>query len=116
DGVPCRFQTRNSDVITCETPPGAAGFVDVRAENDDGGFAELPEAFEYIAPPLVDDVSPDRGTDLGGTTIEVVGENFDEGAVVVVGDTPCSVTEWIDEGHLLCTVPPGDPGIVDVTV
>jgi hypothetical protein len=117
DGVACRHLERLSDsLLQCETPPGAEGFVDVEVEALDGGFGALEDGFLYIAPPVVDDVQPDRGTDLGGTVIEVIGENFDEGAVVVVGGQPCAQTIYIDEETLQCTVPAGTPGIVDVDV
>ncbi len=121
DGVPCRDAVRLSEtVITCVTPPGAPGLVDVSSLDAEGAGATLPEAFEYIAPPRAERVEPDRGPDLGGTVIVITGDDFQAGAQVLVDGVACEDNTYgLDaEGRvsISCTVPEGAPGIVDVVV
>lgn len=117
DDLRCRSTLRVSEQeIRCETPPGAAGFVDVEVRTDDRGEDTLEDGFEYIAPPQVDSVTPDRGPDLGGTEIEVIGSNFDDTASVLIGGEPCLNVDVVDSTRIICESPVADPGIVDVTV
>lgn len=117
DDVPCRHLERVSEnELRCQTPPGHPGFVDVEVRHSEIGFGRLEDAYLYVAPPRIDAVSPDRGADLGGTTIEVVGESFTPDTVVLVDGAPCAELVFVDESTLRCTVPPGEPGVVDVEV
>jgi hypothetical protein len=117
DEVACRHLVRINDTeLRCETPPGRPGFVDVEVRHPDAGFSVLEAGYFYIAPPEVVSVSPDRGSDLGGTVIDIVGEHFTEDSAVTVDGVPCAEQVFIDEQHLSCTTPPGLPGVVDVTV
>jgi len=117
DGVPCREPVHVDDTLfLCVTPPGQAGLVDVEMIAEDGGSSRLVDAFLYVPPPIVDGVSPDRGPDLGGTLIDIIGENFVEDSVVLVDGLPCAEQFFIDETHLVCVTSGSEPGIVDVTV
>jgi hypothetical protein len=50
--VACDFV--QGTALGCETPPHAAGIVDVEVENPDGGLGRFPAGFEYTdAPPVV---------------------------------------------------------------
>lgn|GEM_PF-1120916 len=117
DGVPCRhLLLLSSSTATCETPPGRPGFVDVTAEHPEFGIGLLEDGYEYIPPPVVDAVSPDRGPDQGGTEIVITGEFFDEDATVLVGGQPCAELIYVDDTTLICTTAPGVPGVQDVEV
>jgi hypothetical protein len=117
DGLRCRSLVRISEEeLNCTTPPGGAGFVDIVVRVEDRGESVLSNAFEYVAPPVVDAVTPDRGPNLGGTEIEIIGSNFDENVSVLVGNQPCDDIEVVSDTRIICTSPVADPGIVDVTV
>jgi hypothetical protein len=117
DGVPCRNPLRvDETLLFCETPPGRAGPVDVEIVAEDGASTRVSGAFVYIPPPVVDGVSPDRGPDLGGTVIDIVGSDFVEGSIVLVDGQPCAMQVVIDANNITCITSPGASGIVDVTV
>ncbi|MCP4504420.1 MAG: hypothetical protein GY822_31295 [Deltaproteobacteria bacterium] len=117
DHVPCRHLVRNSaESLSCVTPPGRPGLVDVSAEHEELGFGVLENGYRYVPPPVIDGVTPDRGPDQGGTEIVITGEFFDEDVIVLVGGTTCLDLVVVDEETLICTTPPGDPGAMDVEV
>lgn len=117
DDVPCRNQTLTSPTsLTCVTPPGRPGLVDVRVEHPANGFSVLEEGFRYVPPPVVDAVEPDRGPDQGGTVILISGEDFQPGAQVTVDGVACLEVNVIDEETISCVTPPGAPGVADVVV
>lgn len=116
DGAPCRALLHISDAeLRCLTPPGR-GLADVIVTHDERGVGELPEAFEYVAPPRVDIVTPEIGTSEGGTVIVLEGSGFSDGAVVRVGEDLCLEVVVLDETRLQCLTPAAEPGLVDVTV
>jgi hypothetical protein len=94
--------------LTASTPPSAdGGLRDVVVLNPDGGTHRVFDAFRYVPLPLVRAVLPDSGP--GQTSITVIGENFDTGTIIQVGNT----TVPVDGGtanHLTCKVPAGTAG------
>jgi len=69
--------------ITAETPAHLAGAVTV-CVTDIGGEGCKEEAFTYLAP-IVTSVTPNEGTQVGGTAVEIVGNGFEAGATVTFG-------------------------------
>ncbi len=117
DDVPCRRLVRvSAEQLTCDTPPGRPGFVDVEVAHAELGFAVLEAGYQYIAPPAVDSVSPDSGSDLGGTTLVIEGVDFREGASVTVGGLTCIDVVVESDSRITCVTPPGEPGVADVVV
>jgi hypothetical protein len=117
DGVPCRDPVRvDETVLLCETPPGRAGPVDVEIVAEDGASTRLVGAFVYIPPPVIDGVTPDRGPDLGGTVIDIIGSGFVDETIVLVDGAPCVSQIIVDESSIVCMTGGGEAGIVDVTV
>jgi hypothetical protein len=106
--------------ITCETPPGAPGAVDVTVTNPDMQSDTLVDGFTYLAdpdpPPVVTGLSPTSGPETGGTAITITGENFQPGATVTIGGNPCANVVVVNATTITCETPPGTPGPVDVTV
>lgn len=111
--------------LTVQTPPHAAGAVDVTVLNPTAlrsSTDTLPGAFTYQVPPpppppdpTVTSVSPLNGPTAGGTTVTVTGTNFVTGASVAFGTTtviPSSVTAT----SITVTTPAHAAGAVDVTV
>ena len=118
DSIPCRELTvLSAEQLTCVTPPGHPGFVDVQLSHDALGGQTLPDAFEYIPPPVVDRAAPSGGPDTGGTVVVLEGENFEPGVLVLVGGNVCVVAEVATDGtSLTCTVPAGNAGVADIVV
>lgn len=115
-GVPATNVRVESETLAfATTPPGPPGFVTVRVEHDEKGFGERERAYEYIPPPIVEQVIPPRGSDLGGTSVIVRGKFFQSGAIVLfdgvsIGGVAISDTE------IVAVTLPHAIGFVDVTV
>ncbi|MTD14456.1 choice-of-anchor G family protein [Nakamurella sp. YIM 132087] len=82
--------------LSFTTPAHAPGAVTVSVQTPGG--ASAPLAYTYVAAPVVTSLTPDHGTESGGTTVTVTGSGF------VAGETSLTI------GGL--TVDPAD---VDVT-
>lgn len=110
-------QILSASEISCETPPGAVGSVDVTVENLDGQSDTLTNGFTYIEPaPVIQSIVPNAGSRLGGYSVEINGEFFQADAVASFGGSPCSDVVISVPDSLVCTVPAGTVGSVDVTV
>lgn len=68
--------------LTAITPPGIPGYKDVTVINDDGGSFILTKGFLYLTNPIIESVTPPRGTNKGGMFISIKGRNFMTGADV----------------------------------
>jgi len=67
--------------------------------------------------PVLNSLSPDTGLPAGGTTITLVGSDFQEGATVTVGGNPCTNYNYLAvPDQLTCDTPAGALGTVDVEV
>ena len=89
-GVACLNVVRTSSTrITCTTPPGADGAVDVVVTNSDLQSATLPGGFTYETweAPTLSMVAPAGGLTTGGTAVTLTGTGFRAGAVVRFGTT-----------------------------
>ncbi|WP_191330423.1 IPT/TIG domain-containing protein [Frigoribacterium sp. ACAM 257] len=107
--------------LTFDTPPHAAGLVQVTATNGTGTSAPLP--FTYLAPastaPLLLSLTPASGPVGGGTVVTISGSGFTPGGTTVSIDggaprTPSFVS--IDGTSLTFTTPADTAGPVPVTV
>jgi hypothetical protein len=100
-------------------PPGAgAGPVDVTVTNDNGEFT-LPRGYVYYDD-AADDLSvagivPDSGPVEGGNSVWVVGAGFGADTTVSV-DGRQVACDRTDDHVMVCTMPPGVVGAVDVSV
>jgi len=71
----------------------------------------------HAAAPAVDIIIPNYGPSIGGTSVRIVGANFEVGAKITFGGIAIAdVTLNMDGTLLTCTVPSHEPGTVDVTV
>jgi hypothetical protein len=62
--------------ITCNTPPGAAGAIDVTVTTD-AGSDTLTGGYTYeAAPPDVTAIAPTAGPVAGGTPVTITGTGF----------------------------------------
>jgi hypothetical protein len=102
--------------IRAVTPARAAGLVDVTVRNPDNQSATLARSFGFIAPPTASSVSPNKGSTAGGSSITIVGANFQAGATVEIGGTAASSANVISATQINATAPPHAAGTFDIRV
>ncbi len=100
------------------TPPGKAGRVDVKVVNDDGKTAVLPGGFTYeeTTAPFLESIHPTEGPNYGMTKVTLKGRNFQPGATVRFGGSPCWEVTVKDERTIVAVTPYGRAGTVNVQV
>lgn len=110
-GVAVSFTVASDGAIDVVTPAHAAGAVDIVVTNPAGSATE-PNAYEYLAQPVITGISPSSGPAAGGITVTITGTglqhagvNFGSTAGTDVVATATSIT---------VTVPAGSVGTVDV--
>jgi IPT/TIG domain-containing protein len=105
----------SSTMLRAISPAGEGG-VDVRVEEaGSDSSAEPVDVFTY-GPPVVMGLSPATGPSAGGTPVTISGVGFAIGAQVFFGSVACSQIRVTSSKSIDVIVPPGSPGIVDVTV
>jgi hypothetical protein len=92
------------------------GYLDFTAPSGIGGVSNPVTTLIAGPAPVINSVVPASGVQTGGTSIQVLGANFQSGATVKVGGTPAtgvSVTPTV----ITCTTPAGavGPATVEVT-
>ena len=100
--------------LSVTVPAGTRGAVDVTVMNPDGPPASIQ--FTYIDVPRLTSINPDSGLASGGSTVQILGENFQEGVTVTFGSVEASNVVVESDTELSVTVPAGTRGDIDVTV
>ena len=107
----------SSTELTAEVPAGTTGNADVVVTNPDGKSATLAGGFTYIEPPpILTRVDPNSDVVVGGATVKIIGENFQDGATVTIGGKAASNVIFVSPSALTVEVPAGVAGSVDVIV
>lgn len=107
--------------LTVIAPPGPAGPVPVTVANADGGATTAVASFVYSASPeptstpTISGVAPSSGPAAGGTSVVLIGTDFQAGATVLVGGVAATVTSNT-ETSLTAVTPAHGAGIVGVTL
>ena len=121
DNVDAISTTMQSETeLLVEVPPHAPGLVDVNVaclgvDNDlIGGYTYYDEEAGEI-PPLIETVSPYQLDVLGGETVVVIGEDFEEGLELLLDNEVVPVT-FIDSENLEFISPEHAEGLADVQV
>jgi len=117
NSVDCPATFIDSETITCVTPALAAGLYDVELTNpapssDSTIFAN---GFTYNPALVVSSINPTSGTNLGGTAVVITGDNFIDGASVLIGTSPCSILA-VSSTSITCTTGPGANGMANIKV
>jgi hypothetical protein len=102
--------------ITAVTPPG---IVDTSAEiiiTTPIGVSVNGSFFNYSAPPTVTNVSPNNGTNAGGTFVTITGTHLDIVTSVKFGTQNAPQFFLGDSTSLVAVSPAGALGSVDITV
>jgi hypothetical protein len=113
DQAAANIQVLNNSVLTCLTPPHAAGAVDVTLRSTSGQDV-LTAAYTYVI--SADSVLPSEGTVAGGVRVAITGSGFGPGTAVFFGNVPATDVTVVNDALLFCMTPPHAAGAVDVTV
>jgi len=92
--------------ITVITPARPEGLTNITVTNSTGSRATFPDAFRFVAPPVITELNvltgPTAGESrvpiAGGETLELKGSNFKDGLTVLVGGSP-AVATVVDSSH-----------------
>ncbi len=107
----------SSTQITATTPAGTPGLVNVVVTNPDHQSATLSNGFTFAgAAPLIDHIAPTFGTVNGGTSINIHGTNFQNGATVTIGGVPLTITQPVGSTLIVGTTSAHVAGGADVVV
>ena len=106
----------NSSQATCVTSAHIAGVVDAAVTTSDLQTNTATGVFTYQPSPVVSSVSPSSGFVSGGLTINVYGNNFQSGATITLGASPCTSVSFVSATQLTCSTPAAAAGAVAVTV
>jgi hypothetical protein len=74
-----------------------------------------PTAAQSVEPTLTR-VEPDNDVVTGGATVQIIGENFQDGATVTIGGNAASNVVFVSPTELAVAVPAGTAGTADVVV
>ena len=74
-----------------------------------------PSAAQSVEPTLTR-VAPNSDMVSGGANVQIIGENFQDGATVTIGGTAASNVIFVSPTELSVEVPPGAAGSVDIVV
>ena len=113
-GSPGNVTSVTPTAITVDTPPHAAGTVDVVVRNPNGQAGTLSAGFTFVGPPIVASISPASATQAGGP-VTISGADFQQGATVTLGGATLAPTS-VTSTSLSLTAPPQAAGVVDVVV
>ncbi|MFT6398330.1 MAG: hypothetical protein ACJAYU_003088 [Bradymonadia bacterium] len=96
-------------------PPVAPGRHEVRLVH---GFEEViaPEELDVFSPISVTGISPEFGTSVGGTRVDISGAGFVDGVIVLFGGTLGTDVAVAADGNSLSVTSPEGTGTVDVVV
>jgi len=96
------------------------GLYDVKVENPDTATAVSPAKFKFQVSdshPVINSVTPSRGSINGGTIITIEGSDFRKNAEVYIGGNPATDVSVSEDGtRIIAKTPSGKEGPQDVTV
>ena len=127
-GVSClELEVLNEDELACVIPPGrgkqAIEIIDGSVSSFDGN---ANKTYVDYAPPLIERLALPYGPSYGNSSIVVVGKYLAHPKLEQVGDAfdteiaingkDCLKVTVISEERVMCEIPNGKPGVVDVEV
>jgi hypothetical protein len=109
------FTVNSTTQITATTPARAAGASQVQVTNP-GGSATSPSNFTYFAPPSISSISPNTGSNVGGTTVVITGTNLTGVTAVRFGAAAATSFTVNSATQITAITPVGTIGTVTVQV
>ena len=99
-------------------PPGVQYYIEATdgASFAYSGRANTPHTITVENSPVVTNVSPNSGSQAGGTPIIISGNNFVDGAQVLLGAATCQNVNVASSSRISCTTPANVPETVAVRV
>ncbi|AQQ70433.1 Thermophilic serine proteinase precursor [Limihaloglobus sulfuriphilus] len=99
-------------------PPGLEYYIIASdgISNTYDGTAALPHTVIVTNTPTLASVTPNYGPAAGGTSVNLSGVLFQEGASVFFGEVLASDIVVLSGNQIICTAPPHFPAMVDVRV
>jgi hypothetical protein len=117
---PKQILARKATRIELIAPPSReAGLVDVEVGRGDSPVAVAKKAFRYdpSPAPIIELISPNKGTVDGGTVVSIDGKSFVAESAVLFGRTRAQSVKFVSATALEAKAPPGKNGeMVDITV
>lgn len=102
--------------IQAVTPAGSPGYVNVSVQIANE-VATLLNGFAYTGKSLaLHVVYPAKGSQAGGTLVNVYGSGFKPKMQVLFGGKPATHFTFVDSARITCKTPPGKVGSVEVAV
>lgn len=105
-----------NSAMLVRTPPNVSGPVPVTITNPDGVKVTLANGFTYDGGVTISTVTPGAGPVVGGTTINVSGYGFAQGATIKVGSLPATMVIVVNSTQIVAVTPPGTLSSPSVTV
>jgi uncharacterized membrane protein len=103
--------------VTANSPPGAAGVVDVTVVTPSGTSTDsYNDQFTYTGTPVVSSISPNSGPVAGGTTVTISGTNFGGISSVMIGGVAATDLTYISSTSITAVTPAESAGPAAVTV
>jgi hypothetical protein len=111
------FTVDSDTQITATVPPAPGNITGVAQVSvfSPLGPAGLLNVYHYVGP-TVTSLPVNFGSVAGGSTLSIKGTGFTSGATVQFGSTPAASVTVLSSTSLKAVIPPGSPGVVDVTV
>lgn len=106
----------DDETVTVVTPAGTLGFASVLVTTD-YGTNDANTLFEYyIPPPVVDSVAPNTGSIMGGTSITITGNFFEDVSSVTIDGAAVTDLVVVDVNTITATTPAGLVGPASIVV
>lgn len=122
DGEPAtELELLSETQLRATTPPHAAGRVTVVVDRGDGTAITEQNAYEYIDPNAAPQIAftrvePNQGPTSGGTTVALIGANFEAGMTVVIGGQSATSVTFVNPSRLTVVTPPRAAGMVSIVI
>lgn len=111
----------NNQVVSLTTPAHSAGPVDISVIAPDGQSTVVSGGFVYGDPPpplplTIASVQPGQGNASGGTSVTLLGTQFQPGMAVLFGNVAATDVQVINSQIATAKTPANAPGMVDVSI
>ncbi|NLS01651.1 IPTL-CTERM sorting domain-containing protein, partial [Rhizobium sp. P38BS-XIX] len=107
----------NSPTSITATAPAGTGTIDLRVTSVGGTSAtSAADQYTYIAPPTISSVTPNAGSEGGGTSVTITGSNFSGATAVTFGGTTAAGFTVNSPTSITATSPAHSGGATDVVI